>query len=119
MTLEVFPRPCDRCAAGNLAGISEYDDTEIQTPMCAEFHMAYGVVAWLCFDCRVSWYKEIEKLEAATEYEKAQFKLEFWKARVCKESTNADLEEGLSLLEEASKLESAINAHAYAWLIGS
>lgn len=117
MALEILPRPCDRCGTGNFEDISEFSDTEMQTPMCAEFMMAYGVVAWLCLDCRIAWYKEIENLEVANEYRRVQFSLDFWNNKVSAASTEEDLQIGLALLEKIMKIEADINAHAHKWII--
>lgn len=110
------PRPCDRCGAGMID--SEYvpEGKAVHHPMCSEFHMAHGVVAWLCFDCRRMWHQEIDGHDLAKEYEEASFRLEFWKTRVDEKTTDEQIEKGLELYKRCSELERRINMYANEWL---
>lgn len=111
--MEFVPRPCDRCGAGTID--NDYSQEREVAPMCAEFHMAYGVIAWLCFDCRASWYKAVDEMQLMKEYEEESFRLEHWKNIVA----GGEVEEGLEILQRVTGLERSINRYAYKWLVSS
>ena len=116
MPLEILPRPCDRCNAGDLSGISEYTDLEIETVMAMEFQMSYGIVSWLCLDCRMEWYELIQGHPLTREYELASFKLEFWRSRVGEQTPPQELDTGIELLNNVNSLEDKMNKLTRDWL---
>lgn len=113
----MVPRPCDRCGAGNLD--SEYMSEDIIQPLCIEYQIADGAIAWLCFDCRKAWISEIDNSEISDQYEEASFKLEFWKVRVNKNTTEDEIEKGLVLYKEVTRLSKEISKLANRWLVTS
>lgn len=114
---EFIPRPCDRCGAGTID--EDYTTEKVVTPMCAEFHMAHGVITWLCFDCRKKWHQVIDGHELSRKYEEASFRYEFWKGTLSDETTDDDREKGLGLYRVVSDLERQINKFAHEWLAGT
>ena len=108
------PRPCDKCGAGDI----EYTKHKPKEhPLCREVQMAFGLVAWLCIDCRREWHKFVKNHELNRKYMKAQMALEFWKARVCPTTPPESLEEGIKLIMEVDDLELLLNDEANKWLI--
>jgi len=108
------PRPCDKCGAGNL----DYTiSSPKEHPLCREIQLAFGLVAWLCIDCRKSWCVYIKNHPLNRDYMKAQIKLEFWKSRVSPASREDDLIEGTNLLLAVDELELQLNDEANKWLI--
>lgn len=108
------PRPCDKCGAGNLDYTT---DGAKEHPLCREVQLAFGLVAWLCMDCRKAWHKHVKNHPLNREYMKAQMKLEFWKARISPASRDSDLDEGTNLLLAVDELELQLNDEANKWLI--
>jgi hypothetical protein len=130
MTQELMykPRPCERCGAGEIDPDdfmhNEWEEESHKTPadlkeapMCSEFHMAYGMVTWLCYKCRSDWHREIDKNALSEQYAEAQLSLDFWKARVGPESTEEDLQKGIDLLQLCTRIEKEINSFANNWLV--
>ena len=121
------PRPCDRCGAGHLDEDdfdSGYDDQPSpndfkETPMCSEFHMAYGMVTWLCYCCRRDWHKKLDSHSLTDQYAEAQLRLDFWKARINEKTPKDDVEEGIKFLRDCTRIEDEINALANHWLATS
>lgn len=122
------PRPCDRCGAGHLdeddfeqGGFDEQPSPADfkEAPMCSEFHMAYGMVTWLCYCCRRDWHKKLDAHPLTDSYAEAQLRLDFWKARISEKSPKSDVEEGVDLLRECTRIEDDINALANNWLATS
>lgn len=112
--IEYLPRPCDRCGAGSDSGQFE---PSITHPMCQEFQLAYGVVAYLCFECRSQWHKVIDLHEASDRYSEAKFKLEFWQAQVSAGSPeHRRVEDGLRLWKDVRNIEEEIRKMASRWL---
>jgi hypothetical protein len=120
------PRPCERCGAGQLDPEDFEDnwDDELKSPaqlneapMCSEFHMAYGMVTWLCYKCRSDWHKVIDDHPLSNLYAEAQLALDFWKARVGPNTSKDELKEGLALLRKCTDIEKKINSFANHWLV--
>lgn len=111
----IVPRPCDRCGAGNIEYMQE--DNKIVNALCAEVQMAFGLIAWLCHDCRKQWHTFIKNHRCNREILIVQLELEFWKARVGPMSHPEQLEEGKRLLNIVEDMEIAINELANEWLI--
>lgn len=110
----IIPRPCDRCGAGNL----EYnEDNKIINALCAEVQMAFGLIAWLCHDCRKQWHMFIKNHDYNRHILIAQLELEFWKARIGQLTHIDELTEGKRLLNIIEDLENKINDIANEWLI--
>jgi len=112
--VQEVPRPCDRCGAGNI----EYlQGNKLQTPLCAEVQMAFGLIAWLCHDCRKQWHKFFKNLEMHREYTLMQVRIEFWRARIGPQTPEEELQQGLDLVSSLEDLELKINEIANEWLI--
>lgn len=109
-----YPRPCDRCGAGNV----EYmDDNKFQSVLCAEVQLAFGLIAWLCHDCRKQWHKDFKILPLNREYTIKQLEIEFWRARVGESTPVEELEHGKGLVNEIEDMELKINEIANEWLL--
>ncbi len=65
-------KPCGRCGAGD----SEYGD---QPAYCAEVEVAFGLLAWLCFDCRKEYHRFAKSHPLNKEYGVALLSLEYWR----------------------------------------
>lgn len=104
-------RPCERCGA---VESDEFTENSYH-PMCHEVQIAYGVLAWLCFDCRKSWYKIIKCQKLSKEYAETSLRFEHWKATIS--TKNNDVLDGLSLWQSLDKLEIKLNEFANEWLI--
>lgn len=115
--MELKLRPCDRCGAGTFDH-DEYNEKIIEHPLCSEFQMAYGVIAWLCLNCRKDWLKVIEKQSLNTQFTEAQFRLEFWRARVGSNTPEDAVEVGLQLVRNVAQIERQISLLAHEWLVG-
>lgn len=107
-------RPCDRCGA---VEEDEFDsESDSYHPMCVESAIAYGVLAWLCFDCRKSWHKLYKSQHLTKEYSEASLKFEFWKSQVSA-GRESNIDEGLTLWKNLDLLEIKLNNFANEWLI--
>lgn len=115
--IQFIPRPCDRCGAGTID--DDYSNDRIITPLCAEFQMASGVIAWLCLNCRRDWHKALDAHKLSIDYEQASLEFEVWKMRVSidKKFDSNDMLKGHELLQKVSKLEKDINLFANEWLV--
>ena len=111
----IVPRPCDRCGTGNIEYVP--DDNKITNSLCAEVQMAFGLIAWLCHDCRKQWHVFIKNHKCSRQMLLIQLELEFWKARIGPDTNKSELSEGLRLLNIVEDLEIAINNLANEWLI--
>lgn len=107
------PRPCERCGA--VLDHEEYG-AERYHPMCNETVIAYGVVTWICYDCRKDWYREAKDQQLSREYSEASLRYEFWKDTVAAKG-EGDVEEGLRLWRALDALEVKLNKFASEWLI--
>lgn len=113
----VIPRPCDRCGAGNM----EYaGDETIMSPLCAEVQIAFGLIGWLCHDCRKNWHTYIKNHSCHRKIMQAQLELEYWRSMLrAGSSTLPSLEEGKRLMDRVEDLELEANEIANRWMIGS
>ena len=112
--IQEVPRPCDRCGAGNIEYLQQ---NRIQAPLCAEVQMAFGLIAWLCHDCRKQWHKYFKNLELNRKYTLMQVEIEFWRARLGPGAHESELTRGLNLVNSLEDLELNINEIANEWLI--
>lgn len=112
MEINTKPRPCERCGA---TLESEYG-CEQYHPMCSETVLAYGVVSWICYDCRKDWHSESKDQQLSREYSEASLRFEFWKASVHAKG-EGDVEEGLRLWRILDELEVKLNRFASEWLV--
>lgn len=103
-------RPCERCGAGE----SEFSDQ--YPPMCGETHLAHGIVAWICFDCRRNWQRTILDNPLTFDYARLELEFDFWQWKAKKTPTDDVLAYGKGLLEQMTKIESDVNHHAIDWL---
>lgn len=125
-------KPCDRCGACDgmhehqeysddygIGGIGNDDgDDNPQVPaMCMEVHVAFGLVSWLCHDCRKEYHRVAKSHPLNKDYGEAALRLEFWKARVGPETPQDAIDEGLKLWRITEELELKINEFANHWLI--
>lgn len=120
-------KSCDRCGACDHAPSHDNpyqedygvrDDSEDSVPaMCAEVHVAFGLVSWLCHDCRKEYHRFAKNHPLNQEYGEAALRLEFWKARVGPETPEDQIDEGIRLWKAVEELELRINEAANEWLI--
>jgi len=110
--VDTKPRPCERCGAT----LDEEYGSDQYHPMCAESQIAYGIVAWLCFDCRKAWHRKMKNQMLSRQYSEASLRFEFWKAVISAKGVG-DVEEGLRLWRELDALEVKLNNYANEWLI--
>jgi len=103
-------RCCERCGDG--------DNMERPEPMLAEVHLAFGVVCWICFNCRKDWHRMFKEHPQSKVYTHAQIKMELWKTR-CDLGKIDKPDEGIKLMDEIEDIEIEINQLANAWLIGT
>lgn len=118
---------CDRCGAcDNMQDHNPYqedyghdeEDKEDTVPaMCAEVHVAFGLVSWLCHDCRKEYHRFAKNHPLNKEYGEAALRLEFWKARVGPETPEDSIDEGIRLWQKVEELELKMNEIANHWLI--
>src|SRR4051812_8674224 len=109
---EFAPRPCDRCGCGDT---TPYGDGQ-QQPLCCEFQLGYGIISWLCFDCRRAWIKIMEANQLGQQYSEKAFELEFWKNRVGETTPESEFTRGLQLYRELCDVEKRIKNFATGWL---
>jgi hypothetical protein len=86
--------------------------------LCSEVRLAYGLVAWLCHDCRKEYFRETKNHPLSEKYGEASLRLEFWKARIGPGTSADGIEEGLKLWKIVEGIEREINAVACKWLVG-
>ena len=103
-------RTCERCMA-------DANDKSRPHPMCVEVQLAFGLVTWICHDCRKDWYRIFKSHELQREYSAATMRLEFWKMRIGPDTPESDAEKGIKLLCIVEDLELKINEVANRWLI--
>lgn len=115
MSTDFQPRPCDRCGCGE--AIDEYAITQPQQPLCCEFQLGYGVISWLCFNCRRDWIKVIDSSHLLEKYGELSFRLEFWRLCLGPSSPDSEEERGLSLHRDLNSCEKEIKEFAYQWII--
>lgn len=128
------PRPCERCGAAAsdsqlFEGINESfmqgaieDDSpqnEAYDAMCMEVQIAYGLVAWLCHDCRKEYHRYAKDLQLNIDYAELSLRFEFWKARVGVGTPPDEIEKGLELWRQMESIEKLINDDANRWLLSS
>jgi hypothetical protein len=85
--------------------------------LCAEVQMAFGLIAWLCHDCRKTWHKYYKSLPQHREYMLQQIEIEFWRCRLGPTTPDTELEHGKNLINNLEDLELKINEIANQWLI--
>ena len=116
-------KPCDRCGAFdgkqvNLYGDGEgLDEEERESAMCAEVHVAFGLISWLCHNCRKEYHRFTKNHPLDQKYSEATLRLEFWKARIGPDTPQEMIDDGIELLRAMEALESGINESANRWLI--
>ena len=108
------PRPCDRCGAGNIEYVQS---NRFPAALCGEVQMAFGLIAWLCHDCRKQWHKTFKNLPLHREYVIKQLEIEFWRARVGESTPVEELERGKTIVNQLEDMELKINEIANEWLI--
>ncbi|MHA2401347.1 MAG: hypothetical protein ACXADH_00030 [Candidatus Kariarchaeaceae archaeon] len=104
-------KPCGRCGAGD----SEYGD---QPAYCAEVEVAFGLLAWLCFDCRKEYHRFAKSHPLNKEYGEALLRFEFWRDHL-PETTPRDIaiEEGIALWNKVDDIQLKVNEVANQWMI--
>lgn len=108
-------RPCDRCSAGsNWDSDSEYNQS--LPAYCTEVHIGFGIVSWLCFDCRKGFHVFMRDSPLMRDHSKVSMELDFWKARINHDTPDDYLIKGQTLLERIELLESCINHNIDKWL---
>lgn len=107
------PRPCERCGA--TLDTEDYG-SEKYHPMCAETQIAYGIIAWMCFECRKSWHREMKNQMLSKQYSEASLRFEYWKAVIAAKG-EGNIEEGLRLWRDLDAIEVKLNNFANEWLI--
>jgi len=120
-------RACERCGnfdvrsdgGGPFDGMESNDEeTNERIPaLCSEVQMAFGLLAWLCHDCRKAYFKMSKNHELTREYGEASLRLEFWKARIGENTPKSEVVEGLELWQMVDSLERKMNDFANEWLI--
>lgn len=117
-------KPCGRCGAGD----SEYGD---QPAYCAEVEVAFGLLAWLCFDCRKEYHRFAKSHPLNKEYGEALLSLEYWRdATESERSMDEDLErlkidykgksqlqKGIALWNNVDDIQNKVNEVANQWMI--
>jgi|19_taG_2_1085344.scaffolds.fasta_scaffold01462_2 hypothetical protein len=103
-------RTCERCGTGG--------DELKPNPMCGEVQLAFGLVTWICYDCRKDWHRMFKSHKLQATYSEATLRLEFWKARIGETTSKEEIDEGIKLLKTVDNLELQVNEVANAWLIG-
>lgn len=116
-------RPCVRCGnadklGGPMSDDWRGDDEGDKIPaLCSEVQMAFGLIAWMCHDCRREYFRVAKDSPLTAEYGEAAFRLEFWKARLGPDTSADAVEEGLRLWREVERIEIDVNIVANKWLI--
>jgi len=114
--IQVIPKPCSRCGSGSFD--EEYDEEQkVEAILCAEVQMAFGLIAWLCHNCRREWHIAMKVHPLQREYALTQLKLDFWRSRLGPDTPDEKLEEGIELLNKVEDLELKINEFANEWLV--
>jgi len=117
-------KPCGRCGAGD----SEYGD---QPAYCAEVEVAFGLLAWLCFDCRKEYHRFAKSHPLNKEYGVALLSLEYWRDTIESpsiedrdmERLNLDmkgkspLQIGIALWNNVDDIQNKVNEVANQWMI--
>lgn len=103
-------RCCERCGSGN--------DKSKPDAMLGEVQLAFGLVSWICHDCRKDWHRMFKSHALQRNYSEASMRLEFWKARVGPDTPPEAVNEGIKLLFAMDDLELKINSIAQTWLVG-
>lgn len=116
--MQILPRPCDRCKAGVIEDNYSFTESSetIYDPHCHETQMSNDIIAWLCVDCRMAWFREVWTSPLFKQFDIANFELEFWKTTVGPQSTDLDLQKGLALLGTTKDLSQKLNNLADSWL---
>ena len=108
-------RPCERCGVTlnleySIQSANSYD------PMCMEVVLAYGILAWLCFDCRKDWHKVYKSHRLSKEYSEASIRLEHWRSLLTA-GKDVQIDDGIKLWSNIDSLEMRLNNYANEWLI--
>ena len=114
MEITTKPRPCERCCATIDTDFGS-DGSENYHPMCTEIVLAYGVVSWICYDCRKDWHRVINENPLTKEYSEVSLRYDYWKATVAA-SGQGDVEFGLQLWKQLDDLERKLNNFANQWI---
>ena len=116
-SMQVIPKPCSRCGAGTID--EDYqEEQKIEAVLCGEVQMAFGLIAWLCHQCRRDWHRQMKEHPLQREYSILQLKLEFWRNRIGPDTPDEKLDEGLKLVNAIEDMELKINNFANEWLMG-
>src|SRR6478609_4036101 len=104
MMEEFTPRPCDRCGCG----VQSYEELNQQQPLCCEFQLGYGFIAWLCFECRRDWVGVFDASKLSEQYAEKAFELEFWNARIGESTPEGEFQNGLEHYRSLCVIEARI-----------
>lgn len=103
-------KPCGRCGAGD----AEYGETPAY---CAEVEVAFGLLAWLCFDCRKEYHRFAKNHQLNKQYGEALLRLEFWRDTISPDTPPEEIEVGIKLWNIVDDLQSKVNDVANQWMI--
>lgn len=109
-------RPCDRCNAGSGWDNQPYDGDTNTVSYCNEVHIGFGIVSWLCLDCRKNLHDIMKNDSLMKSHGLISMKLDFWKSRVHHSTPDTYLDKGLELLSELYSIESLVNDNIEKWL---
>lgn len=111
-------RPCDRCGATH----NEYSDDP--HPLCGEVQITHQVLAWICLNCRIDWYKQLYSSPEYLKSQKSAFLLDAWQmfdVKIDSSNYHQDgvdniIQYGLQLHEQHVENERNMLALARKWL---
>tara|TARA_R110000751_G_scaffold284624_3_gene388606 strand:+ start:2415 stop:2765 length:351 start_codon:yes stop_codon:yes gene_type:complete len=107
-------KPCGRCGAGD----SEYGDSHAY---CGEVEVAFGLLAWLCFDCRKEYHRFAKNHPLNKEYGEALLRLEYWRdiasSGMLNEPPDIIIDKGIKLWNNVDDLQAKVNEVANQWMI--
>ena len=113
-------KPCERCGAFDGKAddsYKEFGQDDKEPSMCSEVHVAFGLISFLCYNCRKEYHRFAKGHPHNRKYGEIMLRLEFWKDRVGSDTRPESIDEGLQYFHEIEDLELKINEVANHWFI--
>jgi len=102
---------CERCHAAP----DDYDDKASAQIRLGEVQTNYGILTFLCFDCRREWQRVINSSPVMREYSETAFRLEHW--RVYHPRTGqGDVEAGVQFVRKLNELDEKLYNETVSWI---
>lgn len=108
---------CERCkiAPDRKDYGGDFDQESAAAVRLSEVNTNFGVIAFMCLNCRREWMRYLNTSALMKRYSEAGFTLAHWQT-MHRRTGKGDLNEGLALFRAVNDMDEDIHKEAMAWI---